>query len=53
VITKCQHYFCEQCALKHHQRNPRCFVCEVPTNGLFNVAKDIIKKMKADKLKDK
>lgn len=53
VVTKCQHYFCEQCALKHHQRNPRCFVCEVPTNGLFNVAKDIIKKMKADKLKDK
>mmetsp|Transcript_14513 Transcript_14513/g.40875 ORF Transcript_14513/g.40875 Transcript_14513/m.40875 type:complete len:321 (-) Transcript_14513:186-1148(-) len=51
VVTRCQHYFCEQCALKHHAKNPRCFVCEVPTNGLFNVAKDILKKLKEDKKK--
>ena len=48
VVTKCQHYFCEHCALKHHAKNPRCFVCDAPTNGLFNVAHDIVKRMKAD-----
>ncbi len=48
VVTKCQHYFCEHCALKHHAKNPRCFVCDTPTNGLFNVAHSIIKRRKAE-----
>ena len=44
VVTRCKHYFCEHCALKHNARNKKCAVCEQPTNGIFNVAKDIIKR---------
>ncbi|OMO70981.1 Zinc finger, CCCH-type [Corchorus capsularis] len=45
VVTKCKHYFCEHCALKHHQKNKKCFVCNQPTLGMFNAAHEIRKKM--------
>ncbi|CAA2968653.1 zinc finger CCCH domain-containing 1 [Olea europaea subsp. europaea] len=38
VETKCKHYFCEHCALK-------CFVCNQLTNGIFNTAFELRKKM--------
>lgn len=47
VVTKCKHYFCEHCALKHNSKSGKCFVCEQPTQGIFNVAHDIVKKVKA------
>ncbi|BBN07019.1 RING finger protein 113A [Marchantia polymorpha subsp. ruderalis] len=46
VMTHCKHYFCEHCALKHHARNKHCFVCNKPTNGVFNTAHAIVKRMK-------
>ncbi|KAL1367536.1 hypothetical protein HN51_021607 [Arachis hypogaea] len=49
VVTKCRHYFCEHCALKHHAKNKKCFVCNQPTLGIFNVAHEIRKKMAEDK----
>ena len=48
-VTRCRHYFCENCALKHNgnkKNGGRCAVCDVPTGGIFNVATDIEKKMK-------
>ncbi|XP_071507290.1 E3 ubiquitin-protein ligase RNF113A-like [Diadema antillarum] len=45
VVTKCKHYFCEKCALKHYKKSRRCFVCGEQTNGLFNVARDLIAKL--------
>ncbi|XP_038884796.1 zinc finger CCCH domain-containing protein 1 [Benincasa hispida] len=45
VVTKCKHYFCEHCALKHHAKNKKCFVCNQPTLGIFNTAHEIRKKM--------
>ncbi|XP_042490680.1 zinc finger CCCH domain-containing protein 1 [Macadamia integrifolia] len=48
VVTKCKHYFCEHCALKHHSRNKKCFVCNTPTLGIFNTAHEIRKKMAAE-----
>ncbi|XP_033625005.1 E3 ubiquitin-protein ligase RNF113A-like [Asterias rubens] len=51
VVTKCKHYFCEKCALKHYKKSKRCFVCSQQTNGLFNVARDLIAKM--EKIKNK
>ncbi|GMN62798.1 hypothetical protein TIFTF001_031876 [Ficus carica] len=45
VVTKCKHYFCEHCALKHHAKNKKCFVCNTPTLGIFNTAHEIRKKM--------
>ncbi|CAL5059069.1 unnamed protein product [Urochloa decumbens] len=49
VVTKCKHYFCEHCALKHHSKNKKCFVCNKPTLGIFNAAQEIRKKMAQDK----
>ena len=49
VVTRCKHYFCEQCALKHNATSPKCFVCDAPTAGIFNVAHDILAKQKKAK----
>ena len=49
VVTRCKHYFCEHCALKHNARSKKCAACEQPTNGIFNVAKDVIKRTKDKK----
>ena len=52
VVTKCKHYFCEKCALNHYKKTKRCFVCAEQTFGVFNPAKDIIKRMKDQKAKE-
>ncbi|XP_010667731.2 zinc finger CCCH domain-containing protein 1 [Beta vulgaris subsp. vulgaris] len=49
VMTKCKHYFCEHCALKHHSKSKKCFVCDQPTLGIFNTAHEIRKRMAAEK----
>ena len=46
VVTRCRHYFCERCALQHNARSGKCAVCEAPTQGIFNVAHDIKRKVK-------
>jgi len=46
VVTKCKHYFCESCAIAEFKKSKKCFVCEKPTGGIFNPAKEIITKMK-------
>lgn len=51
VVTKCKHYFCEHCALKHHAKNKKCFVCNTPTLGIFNTAQEIRKRIAADQKK--
>lgn len=52
VVTKCGHYFCESCAIKRFNKNPKCFACGEQTNGLFNSANKILEKMEKKK-KDK
>ncbi|XP_006418415.2 zinc finger CCCH domain-containing protein 1 [Eutrema salsugineum] len=51
VVTKCKHYFCEHCALKHHTKNKKCFVCNQPTLGIFNAAHEIKKRMAEERRK--
>lgn len=29
MVTRCKHYFCEQCALKHNAKDKNCFTCRV------------------------
>lgn len=53
VVTKCKHYFCEACVLRHYKKSKRCYVCGVQTNGMFNPAKELIKKLQAMKEKEK
>ncbi|CAD5117980.1 DgyrCDS6720 [Dimorphilus gyrociliatus] len=45
IVTKCKHYFCEQCALKHYRKSKRCFVCNQQTFGIFNPAKELIERL--------
>ncbi|KAJ3107019.1 hypothetical protein HDU97_004988 [Phlyctochytrium planicorne] len=45
VVTKCQHFFCENCAIKHHTKSSKCFVCNTPTGGSFAVARDLLEKI--------
>lgn len=46
VVTKCGHYFCEACAMKRFKTTPKCHACGANTNGIFNVAKDLMAKIK-------
>lgn len=41
IITKCNHYFCEACALKRYRKDPSCANCGTGTGGVFNVAKKL------------
>jgi len=43
---RCQHYFCEGCALSNYTKSKRCFICNEQTHGVFNNAKKLIAKIK-------
>jgi len=45
VVTKCKHYFCENCAIQDFKKNARCSVCKEATEGVFKVATEILKKL--------
>jgi len=45
ILTKCGHYFCEKCALQRYRKNPSCAICGAGTNGIFNSAKNLQKKL--------
>jgi len=46
VVTKCGHYFCEECALEHNKKANNCFLCEEKTMGIFNNAHKLNQKIK-------
>lgn len=45
IVTKCAHYFCESCAIARYRKNPGCAICGKRTDGVFNVAKGLRKKL--------
>lgn len=45
IVTKCQHYFCEKCALERYKKSSRCFVCSTQTSGVFNPATKLIQRL--------
>jgi RING finger protein 113A len=49
VMTRCNHYFCEACAIKNYQKSPKCFACGNPTQGVFNTAKKLLEKLEQKK----
>ncbi|KAI8903864.1 RING finger protein 113A-like protein [Gorgonomyces haynaldii] len=49
VMTKCGHYFCEHCALEQYSKSQKCKVCGQNTQGVFNVAKNLIAKIEDKK----
>ncbi|KAJ2805348.1 RNA-splicing factor [Coemansia helicoidea] len=44
VVTRCQHYFCEACALARYRKSPKCFACGAATAGVFKKAKNLAAK---------
>ncbi|KAM3823492.1 E3 ubiquitin-protein ligase RNF113A isoform 1-T1 [Vipera latastei] len=52
VVTKCKHYFCENCALQHYRKSQRCYVCDKQTNGVFNPAKELLTKLERHKAEE-
>ena len=51
IVTKCLHYFCEECAIRHYAKSPKCFACNAATQGVFNVAKDLLPKIEARRIR--
>ncbi|KAI7848869.1 hypothetical protein BDC45DRAFT_522134 [Circinella umbellata] len=49
VVTKCNHYFCEKCALDNYKKSPKCYACGTPTSGVFNTAKNMLEKLRKKK----
>ena len=46
IQTKCGHYFCEKCAIdRYRKKNPSCAICGKRTDGVFNGAKGLQKKL--------
>ncbi|KAA8907454.1 hypothetical protein FN846DRAFT_697481 [Sphaerosporella brunnea] len=46
IVTKCGHYFCEKCAIdRYREKNPSCAICGKRTDGVFNGAKGLQKKL--------
>ncbi|CAG9764044.1 unnamed protein product [Ceutorhynchus assimilis] len=45
VVSKCQHVFCEKCALEHYKKTTRCFVCKAQIT-IFNPARNVIARLK-------
>jgi len=52
VVTLCEHYFCEKCAMKSYRTDSACPTCKKPTRGVYNVADKIINRLMKEK-KDK
>jgi RING finger protein 113A len=42
VVTKCGHYFCEQCAIARYAKDTKCAACNQNTSGIFNTAHKMI-----------
>lgn len=46
VVTKCNHYYCEKCAIEHYVKDTKCFACKAQTHGIFNTATKLIAVLK-------
>ena len=46
VVTKCKHYFCEHCALKHNAKEKLCFVCKNTPAARSTPREEIVKRVK-------
>ena len=51
TVTKCGHYFCENCAIQRYRKDPTCAACGAGTGGVFNGAKNLRKLL--DKKKER
>ena len=52
IVTRCKHYFCQQCAIKRYVKNPKCAACGTATGGLFNRADKIVERARKRREKE-
>lgn len=43
IMTTCNHFFCEQCAIRAYARNMKCARCGIAQDGILNQASSVIK----------
>ncbi|KAK1443451.1 pre-mRNA-splicing factor cwc24 like protein [Babesia gibsoni] len=43
IITTCNHYFCEACAIRAYSLNMKCAKCGITQDGILNQASTVIK----------
>jgi len=53
VMTNCRHYFCSNCAIQQYTKTDACAICGEKTEGSFQSATKLMKKMKQKKSKNK
>mgnify|MGYP002621103499 CR=1 FL=1 len=53
IVTRCGHYFCEECALRRYRKDPSCAACGAGTNGVFNAAKRLQKLLEKKREREK
>ena len=42
VVTNCNHYFCQKCAIEEYHKSPGCAICSKITQGIFNAAIKVV-----------
>ena len=52
VMTRCEHYFCQACAMQRYRKDPTCAQCGAGTNGIFNVARQLAKLLEKKKARE-
>ena len=52
IVTNCNHYFCENCAIQRYRKNPTCAACGSSTGGVFNGARNLRKLLEKKKQRE-
>lgn len=52
IVTNCNHYFCESCAIQRYRKNPTCAACGAGTGGVFNNARNLRKLLEKKKQRE-
>ncbi|EKX73869.1 conserved hypothetical protein [Theileria equi strain WA] len=43
IVTSCNHYFCQQCAIASYSKNSKCAKCGNTQDGILNKATNVLK----------
>ncbi|KAJ9446276.1 Pre-mRNA-splicing factor CWC24 [Diplonema papillatum] len=46
ALRFCKHVFCAECAMDHDVKTGKCFLCGRQTAGIFNEARDVVRRLK-------
>jgi RING finger protein 113A len=52
IITRCGHYFCQNCVIARYKKTSTCAACGEGTNGTFNPARNLRKLLEKKKARE-